>query len=112
VRQPGCKFDHILVFEGPEGTQKSSTIALLARDARNFSDQTILGLFDRQQQELLRGKWLYEIAEMHGMKRADVDNVKAFASRTYDRARPLMGAALSISRAVAFSSARRTTIRI
>jgi predicted P-loop ATPase len=55
VRQPGCKFDHILVFEGPEGTQKSGAIALLARDARNFSDQTILGLSDRQQQELLRG---------------------------------------------------------
>jgi hypothetical protein len=94
VRQPGCKFDHILVFEGPEGTQKSGTIALLALDARNFSDQRILGLSDRQQQELLRGKWLYEIAEMHGMKRADVDAVKAFASRTNDRARPAYGRSL------------------
>jgi predicted P-loop ATPase len=94
VRQPGCKFDHIPVFEGAEGTQKSGTIQLLALDPRNFSDQTILGLSDRQQQELLRGKWLYEIAEMQGMKRADVDHVKAFASRTYDRARPAYGRSL------------------
>ncbi len=91
VRQPGCKFDHILVLEGEEGTMKSSAIELLALDPKNFSDQRILGLSDREQQELLRGKWLYEISEMQGMKRAEVEHVKAFASRTHDRARPAYG---------------------
>jgi Virulence-associated protein E len=88
VRQPGCKFDTIPVFEGPEGTHKSSMIGLLAGLPENFSDQSILGLSDQKQQEQLRGKWLYEIAELGGMKRADVDHVKAFASRTHDRGRP------------------------
>ena len=79
------------MLEGEEGTKKSSAIELLALDPRNFSDQRILGLSDREQQELLRGKWLYEISEMQGMKRAEVEHVKAFASRTHDRARPAYG---------------------
>ena len=46
VRQPGCKFDQILVLEGPEGRGKSSAIEIMAGGA-NFSDQTILTLDDK-----------------------------------------------------------------
>jgi hypothetical protein len=90
ARQPGCKFDQITVLEGPEGTGKSTAIEILA-GKENFSDQTILGLDDRQQQENTRGVWLYEIADLAGMSKADVDKVKAFASRLSDRARPAYG---------------------
>jgi predicted P-loop ATPase len=31
--------------------------------------------------------WLYEIADLAGMKKSEVEKVKAFASRTHDRAR-------------------------
>jgi hypothetical protein len=86
ARQPGFKFDQILVLEGPEGTNKSSAIELLAGQ-ENFSDQTILGLDDQRQQERTRGVWLYEIADLAGMKKSEVEKVKAFASRTRDRAR-------------------------
>jgi predicted P-loop ATPase len=90
ARQPGCKFDQIIVLEGREGTNKSTAIETLA-GKENFSDQTILGVDDRQQQEAMRGVWLYEIADLAGMSKADVDKVKAFASRTSDRARPAYG---------------------
>jgi hypothetical protein len=90
VRQPGCKFDQIVVLESPEGFGKSAAIETLA-GTENFSDQTILGVNDKEQQELLRGVWFYEIADLAGMKRADVEHVKAFASRTHDRARPAYG---------------------
>jgi hypothetical protein len=90
VRQPGCKFDQIIVLESPEGFGKSAAIETLA-GTENFSDQTILGVNDKEQQELLRGVWFYEIADLAGMKRADVEHVKAFASRTHDRARPAYG---------------------
>jgi len=91
VRQPGCKFDQIPVWEGEEGTGKSSAIAVMAISPENFSDQTIIGVKDQQQQELLRGVFVYEISELGGMHRTQVEAVKAFASRTHDRARPAYG---------------------
>ena len=90
VRRPGVKFDQIMVFEGPEGTGKSSAIALLAGEG-NFSDQTILNVDDNKQMELLRGVWLYECSELGGISKSEVDHVKAFASRTEDRGRPAYG---------------------
>ena len=90
ARQPGCKFDQIPVLEGLEGSNKSTAIAVLAGEG-NFSDQTILTRNDKAQQELLRGVWIYEIADLAGMKRSEVEKVKAFASRSHDRARPAYG---------------------
>jgi hypothetical protein len=87
ARQPATKFDQIIVLEGPtEGRGKSTAIKILA-GPENFSDQKILGVDDRKQQELTEGVWLYEIAELTGMNRAEVEHVKAFASRDTDRAR-------------------------
>jgi predicted P-loop ATPase len=90
ARKPGCKFDHILVLEGPEGKMKSTAIVVLA-GVENFSDQTILTASDKEQQELVRGVWIFEIADLAGMRRSEVERVKAFASRTHDRARPAYG---------------------
>lgn len=90
AREPGCKFDQIVVLEGDEGSGKSSAIKLLA-GAENFSDQHVLAASDREQQEAVTGVWLHEIAELTGMKRTDVERVKQFASRTEDRARPAFG---------------------
>ena len=86
VYAPGTKFDQIIVLEGPEGKNKSTAILTMA-GADNFSDQTILTLNDRQQQEQMEGVWLYEIADLTGISRAEVEKVKAFASRQIDRAR-------------------------
>jgi predicted P-loop ATPase len=93
ARQPGCKFDQIIVMESPEGFLKSTALSILSGAPENFSDQTILGKSDKEQQELLRGVWLYEIADLSGITKAEVDMVKAFASRTHDRARPAYGRA-------------------
>jgi Virulence-associated protein E len=90
VRRPGTKFDPIIVLEGPMGTQKSKAIETMA-GTENFSDQTILGARDREQQELLAGVWLFEIAELSNIRKTEVEHIKAFASRTHDRARPAYG---------------------
>jgi Virulence-associated protein E len=90
ARVPGAKFDHVIVLEGLEGMGKSSAVAILA-GVENFSDQEILTLDDRRQQEALQGVWLYEIAELAGMHRADIERVKAFVTRTTDRTRPAYG---------------------
>jgi hypothetical protein len=90
VRRPGTKFDAIIVLEGPTGTQKSKAIETMA-GTENFSDQTILGARDKEQQELLAGVWLFEIAELSNIRKTEVEHIKAFASRTHDRARPAYG---------------------
>lgn len=89
-REPGCKFDVITVLEGPEGVEKSTAIRILAGDAF-FSDQSILGSSDKEIQEQLDGVWMHENADLAGIKKADVEQIKAFASRQVDRARPAYG---------------------
>lgn len=91
ARRPGCKFDTILVLQGEQGGGKSTAVRVLAGHDSLFSDQDLLHGAGREQQELLAGIWLYEIAELAGMQRAEIEKVKAFASRTHDRARPAYG---------------------
>jgi predicted P-loop ATPase len=90
VRQPGCKFDNITVLESEEGYNKSSAWQVLA-GKENFSDEKIIGKDSREVQEQLAEVWIHENADLAGMKKADVETVKTFASRTEDRARPAFG---------------------
>jgi len=90
ARRPGCKFDNITVLEAPEGWNKSSAWLVLA-GAENFSDESIIGKASREVQEQLAGVWIHENAELAGMRKAEVETVKAFASRQVDRARPAYG---------------------
>jgi hypothetical protein len=102
IYQPGCKFDYMTVLESPEGFNKSSMLSLLY-GAENFSDQTILGLTDKELQEQVRGRWCIESADMTGMRKAEVEKVKAQMSRATDRARPAFGrAVLDIMRSTVF----------
>ena len=87
VREPGVKFDTILVLEGEQGVGKSTVIRVLA-GSENFSDQDILTLDGKAQMELLEGVWLYELCELEGLSRAETSKVKAFASRSVDHGRP------------------------
>jgi Virulence-associated protein E len=94
---PGCKFDHVLVLEGPEGANKSTALKVLAcgRDAEArpdyFSDSTILDKDERAQMELTKGVWIYELSEMAGSTKADQKKLKAFITRQEERARPAYG---------------------
>jgi predicted P-loop ATPase len=89
VRVPGTKFDQIMVLEGPQDSGKSTTVKILAGEF--FSDAEIIGKYEREVQELCGGVWLYEISELAGLRKSDVDRVKAFASRDLDKARPAYG---------------------
>lgn len=86
IRQPGVKFDQIIVLEGPQGSGKSTAVSILAGPG-NHSDQEILTLDAKAQIELLEGVWFYELGEVEGLNKAEVNKIKAFASRTVDRSR-------------------------
>jgi hypothetical protein len=90
VKQPGCKFDYVLVLEGAQGVGKSTLIKLLAGED-NYTDAEILGLKKQEQQEAVQGIWLYELAELEGMSRSEVTAVKLLLSKTVDSARPAYG---------------------
>ena len=82
VRTPGCKFDYITVLESEQqGIGKSTMLKTLAGE-ENFSDAEIIGVDKREQQELIQGVWIYEIAELEGLTKAEVTKVKLFASKT------------------------------
>jgi predicted P-loop ATPase len=90
ARRPGCKFDSITVLESEEGWNKSTFWRVLAGD-ENFSDESILGKSGKEIQEHLSAIWIHESADLAGMRKAEVESVKAFASRQVDIARPAYG---------------------
>ncbi|MGZ9724022.1 VapE domain-containing protein [Rhizobium miluonense] len=86
IREPGVKFDTIPVLEGPQGSGKSTALQILAGPG-NHSDNEILTLETKAQMEAMEGVWIYELSEMSGLSKSDVERMKAFASRSVDRAR-------------------------
>lgn len=85
IMRPGCKYDYMIVLEGPENKGKSLALATLYGD-EFFSDQTLLGLGDKELQEATEGRWCVECAELVGMKK-DVEKIKTQITRQVDRAR-------------------------
>lgn len=90
VREPGVKFDTIVILEGRQGTGKSTALRILAGPG-NHSDNELLTLDTKAQMEAMEGVWLYELSEMSGLSKGDVERMKAFASRDVDRARMSYG---------------------
>ncbi|MBR0683288.1 P-loop ATPase [Roseomonas eburnea] len=86
IMQPGCKADHMLILEGPQGIRKSTALKVLASEPWFTDELAELGSKDAAQQ--MRGVWIIEMAELDAMGQADVSRIKAFLSRTTDRYRP------------------------
>jgi hypothetical protein len=93
ARQPGAKFDHVLVLEGPQDKGKSSAIRVLAEAAGDglFNDTSILNKKDQERAEQLQGVWLYEMAELTGLSKADLNDCKNFITKTEERGRKAWG---------------------
>lgn len=81
VLRPGCKFDYMLVLEGPQGYRKSTLGRVLAGDY--FSD-THLDLGNKDSYLQLQGCWVHEFSELHAITGKDVTLVKAFISAQVD----------------------------
>lgn len=85
VFQRGCKFDHLIVLEGPQRAGKSTAWQILA-GSENFSDAPIKWDDPKQQKEILSA-WIHEIPELVGLRKADIEAIKSFLSRQVDRGR-------------------------
>ncbi len=90
VYYPGIKFDSMIVLNGAQGIGKSTLIANLGMDW--FSDSlAVSDMNDKTAAEKLQGYWILEIGELAGLKKADIDKVKAFISRQDDKYRASFG---------------------
>ena len=84
IFQPGCKMDTVLVLEGEQGLYKSQVLATLA--GAWFKDENVIGASDIGID--LLGVWIWEIGELAGFRKAELEHVKALLTRAADRYRP------------------------
>lgn len=88
IYTPGCKFDYALTLIGKQGIKKSTLIDKLGGKWFSDSFTTMQG---KEAYEQLQGAWLIEIAELAGMKKADIETVKHFITKRKDRYRVSYG---------------------
>ena len=86
--EPGCKLDETPVLIGPPGIGKSTALRLAFPPelVDLFTDGLNLATDAKQRAEALQGRAIVEIGEMAGARRADIESLKAFLSRTDDGA--------------------------
>ena len=88
---PGIKFDSVLVLDGVQGIGKSTLFKDLVGEEYYSETLSMSDMNDKSGAEKLQGFWIIEIAELAGMKKADVEKVKGFLSTTDDKYRPSYG---------------------
>lgn len=81
VMSPGCKYDTMPIFVGPQGIGKSTFLRFLGRNWFSDSLQTFKG---KEAAEQLPGVWIFEIGELNAMNKAEITEVKQFLSKVFD----------------------------
>lgn len=93
---PGCKLDEMLILEGEQGTGKS-TLAQVLAGRLDLGESAVFSLAsskhldltreDESASESLRRVWLLELAELSTFRKAEIELLKNFLSRTSDHYR-------------------------
>lgn len=88
IYEPGCKFDQVLILEGRQGIGKSTALKILAHP---WHSDAYMNIADKDSVLNLQGTWIYELGELSAMRRAEINTLKDFITRTTDRIRPPYG---------------------
>lgn len=86
VMAPGCQVDNMVVLEGLQGKGKSSAAQIIGGEW--YAAQHESPTNSRAFAEILQGKILVEIEEMHAFSRAETEAVKKSVTVRSDRFRP------------------------
>jgi predicted P-loop ATPase len=89
VFNPGCKADSVIILEGQQGTGKSTCLSVLF-SPDYFGDQ-LPPMTSKDASSYLKGKWCIELGELEYKRKAEVETIKAFISRTHEDYRPAFG---------------------
>ena len=79
--EPGCKFDHVLVLEGEQGTKKSTSLYVLGRE---WHLETTSSVESKDFFLLLQGKAIAEFSEGETLSRTEVKKMKSVISTCID----------------------------
>ncbi len=87
--EPGLKFDWMPIFEGKQGTGKSTFGAILF--GQSYFADWLPNLADKDAALGLQGKCCVEFGELDHLRRNEVETIKAFVTRQVDNVRPPYG---------------------
>ena len=89
VMRPGCKLDTMVILEGRQGLQKSTSLKVL------FGDEYTMEVKESPESkdfnQTMRGKWCLEFADLDTFSRAEVNRLKAQLSTQTDTYRASFG---------------------
>ncbi|WP_439524186.1 VapE domain-containing protein, partial [Marivita sp.] len=88
IKQPGVKFDTMLVLEGAQGVGKSQIAQRLAIRDEWFCGSLDLKSDDKTKAEMLALIWIAECQELDGMNKTTSQSLKKFLSTSVDMFRP------------------------
>lgn len=80
----------MLIFEGQQDAGKSTLLRNLCPNPEWFSD-TPMDLGNKDQYQVLRGKWIVEIPELDGFRGKEATRIKSFVSSPVDNYRKSFG---------------------
>lgn len=90
VFKPGCKFDHMLVLEGPQNAGKSMLLRVLGTFGRDIEETyytdaiSIQTIEERGSILKLQGNLIIEFPEMAGVRKKDQDELKRWITLQED----------------------------
>ena len=88
VFEPGVKFDLVLILVGEQETYKSTFVKKLGMDWFSDTFTTVQG---KESFEQIQGAWIIEMAELSGLKKAEVETIKHYITKREDSFRPAYG---------------------
>lgn len=83
VIDPGCQADMVPVIIGYQGVGKSRGVQAMSPSMEQFAEIR-LDVDDDTIARKIRGKLIVEMAEMRGVRTAEVEKLKAFVTRTHE----------------------------
>lgn len=91
IVEPGCKFDYVLVLEGPQGSRKSTSLATLGR---GWHVETTISTESKDFFMQFQGNVIIEFSEGETLSRTEVKRMKAIITTQTDKYRPSYGRAV------------------
>lgn len=89
---PACKYETMLILQGPQGCGKTSFVGNLAPAPEWYQNELPpLKDKDKDNRMLLNGKWILETAELVAFKKSDQEAFKNFLSLQWDEYRKPFG---------------------